>query len=239
MTPAEMVRETPYIKPNDDVPNVGTSQQFEAVIQPLNNPQDVGEKTGIKGGFAIPMLVEKKDPRVPDFDEVKSTVAQTVKQQRAKDQLEQTAKNIAAAANGAGDLKAAAANTGVDVETEEGYKLGATLGKAGTSPALDEAILGLKSGEVTKTPIKVGDSWVVAGVTNRKEADLAEFASQRDQLSQSLLSERQNQVFEDYIGAVQAKMKRDGKIKIYPDVMAQLEEDEPEVVPQRPRFPTP
>jgi parvulin-like peptidyl-prolyl isomerase len=169
---------------------------------------------------------------------VKSTVAQTVKQQRAKDQLEQTAKNIAAAANGAGDLKAAAANTGVDVESEEGYKLGATLGKAGTSPALDEAILGLKSGEVTKTPIKIGDSWVVAGVTNRKEADLAEFASQRDQLSQSLLSERQNQVFEDYIGAVQAKMKRDGKIKIYPDGLAQLEEDEPEVVPQRPRFPT-
>ena len=29
MKPADMVRETPYIKPGDDVPNIGSNQQFE------------------------------------------------------------------------------------------------------------------------------------------------------------------------------------------------------------------
>ena len=71
MKPADMVKETPFVKPGDDVPNIGSSQQFEAVIAPLNNPNDIGEQTGVKGGFAIPMLVEKKEPRVPDFEEVK------------------------------------------------------------------------------------------------------------------------------------------------------------------------
>ena len=86
MSPAEMVRETPYIKPGDDVPEIGSNQQFEAAIAPLNNPNDVGERTGVKGGFAIPMFVEKREPRIPDFDEVKDRAysdAKTGKSERA------------------------------------------------------------------------------------------------------------------------------------------------------------
>lgn len=239
MNAGEMVKETPYIKPGDDVPGIGSSQQFEAVVAPLNNPNDVGEQTGIKGGFAIPMLVDKKEPRIPDFEEVKTKVAATLKQQRAKDQLEQKAKEIAASANSVADLKAAAEKAGFEVATEEGYKLGGALGKAGTSPAIDEAIYALKNGEGTKSPIKVGESFVVVAVANRKDADLAEFAKQRDQLTQAALSARQNQVYEDYISAVQQRMKQEGKIKIYQDVLASLEDSEPEVapIPQRPQFP--
>jgi peptidyl-prolyl cis-trans isomerase D len=239
MSAADMVRETPYIKPGDDVPNIGANQQFEQTIEPLNNPNDVGNRTGIKGGFGIPMLVDKKDPRIPEFDEVKSNVANALKQERAKQQVDQKAKEIAGSANNASDFKAAVEKAGFEVETDTGYKLGSTLGKAGTSPALDEAIYAMKSGDVTKNPIKVGDSWVLVGVNKRTEADLAEFASQRDQLTQSLISDRQNQVFEDYITEVQNRMKKDGKIKIYDDVMARLEEDEPAAAPPRPRFPVP
>src|SRR5262249_39536329 len=107
------------------------------------------------------------------------------------------------------------------------------------SPVIDEAVYALKTGEVTKAPIKSGDSWVVIGVTNRKEADLAEFAKQRDQLTESMLSERQNQVFADYIAGVQERMKRDGRIKIYEDVLSSLEEDEPVAAPPQRRFPIP
>jgi peptidyl-prolyl cis-trans isomerase D len=241
MKPGEMVRETPFTKPGDDVPGIGSSQQFEAVIAPLNNANDVGEQTGVKGGFAIPMLIDKKDPRIPDFEEIKTKVADIVKQQRAKEQLEQKAKDIAASGGSVADLKSASEKNGFEVATEPGYKLGSPLGKAGTSPALDEAIYALKSGEITKSPAKVGETWVVLGVANRHEADLAEFAKQRGQLTQTMLSTRQSQIYEDYISAVQRRMKQDGKIKVYPDVLAMLEESEPEVAPapQRPQFPIP
>jgi len=240
MTPAEMVKETGFIKPDDDVKDIGNSKQFEAVIAPLNNPNDVGDQTGVKGGFAIPMLVEKKDPRIPEFEEVKTNVAEVLKQQHAKEQLEQKAKELAASVNSAADLKAGAEKAGFEVANEETYKLGSPLGKAGTSPALDEAIYGLKNGEVTKSPLKVGDSFVVLGLTNRHEADLAEFAKQKDQLTQTMLSGKQSQVYEDYISAVQQRMKQNGKIKIYMDVVNGLEDSEPEVAPQpRPQFPIP
>jgi peptidyl-prolyl cis-trans isomerase D len=241
MTPSEMVKETPFIKPDDDVPGIGSSQQFEAAIAPLNNPNDVGERTGVKGGFAIPMLIEKKEPRTPTFEEVKSKVAQTVKKQRAKEQLEQKAKEIAGAAGSVAELKAAAEKAGFEVATEKGYKLGSPLGKVGTSPALDEAVYALKTGEVTKSPLKVGENFVLLGVADRHEADLAEFAKQREQLTQSMLSSKQNQVYEDYISAVQQRMKQEGKIKVYTKVLTSLEESEPEIAPppQRPQFPIP
>ena len=238
MNPAEMVKETPFIKPGDDVPGIGSSQQFEAAIAPLNNANDVGEQTGVKGGFAVPMLVDKKEPRTPSLEEVKTEVAKAVKQQRAREQLEQKAKELASSINSASDLKAAAEKAGFEVETAEDYKLGSPLGKAGSSPALEDAVYALKSGEVKKSPLKINDSYVVLGVTDRKEADLAEFAKQRDQLKLTMLSAKQNQIYEDYISTVQQRMKRDGKIKIYSDVLTSLEESEPEIAPTQPgQFP--
>jgi hypothetical protein len=89
--------------------------------------------------------------------------------------------------------------------------------------------------------LKIGDTYVVLGVTNRRDADLAEFAKQRDQLTQTMLSARQNQVYEDYISAVQRRLKQEGKIKVYTDVLTSMEEGEPEpeIAPQRPQFPIP
>ena len=238
MNQAEMVKETPFIKPGDDVPGIGSSQQFEAAIAPLNNANDVGEQTGVKGGFAVPMLVDKKEPRTPSLEEVKTEVAKAVKQQRAREQLEQKAKELASSINSASDLKAAAEKAGFEVETAEDYKLGSPLGKAGSSPVLEDAVYALKSGEVKKSPLKINDSYVVLGVTDRKEADLAEFAKQRDQLKLTMLSAKQNQIYEDYISTVQQRMKRDGKIKIYSDVLTSLEESEPEIAPTQPgQFP--
>src|SRR5260370_23105173 len=231
MTPAEMVRETPYIKPGDDVANIGSNQQFEQALAQLNNPNDVGEPTGVKGGFAIPLLVDKKEPRIPDLDEVKTKVSDALKRQRANEQLEQKAKELTASVTSPDGLKAAAEKLGLEASTEGGYKVGGTLGKAGESPALDESIYGLKAGELNKAPVKVGANWVVFGVTNRNAADLAEFAKQREQLTQTMLTERQNQMFEDYIAAVQERMRRDGKIKIYDDVLPTLEQQKPSPPP--------
>lgn len=241
MAAADMVRETPFVKPGDDVPNIGTNQQFEQALSTLNNPNDVADPTGIKGGFAIPMLVEKKDPRIPDFDEVKTKVADAIKEQRAKEQLEQKAKDLAASVSGPDALKGAGEKEGFDSGLEESFKLGSSLGKAGISKSLDDLIYGLKQGEVSKTPIKVEDKWVIVGMVKRVDADQNGLSAQRDTLKQSLMSERQDQVFEDYIAGVQQRMKQSGKIKIYDDVLAQLEEEEPAAEPGLPaglNFPT-
>ena len=168
-------------------------------------------------------------------------IADEIKKQRAKDQLEQKAKDIAASLTSADGIKAAGEKEGYDAGTEESFKLGSSLGKAGSSTALDDLIYSLKPGEFSKTPIKVEDKWVIVGVTKRYDADVNGLTAQRDTLKQSMISERQDQVFDDYVAGVQQRMKHDGRIKIYNDVLAQLEEDEPAAEPGLPpglNFPT-
>jgi parvulin-like peptidyl-prolyl isomerase len=192
--------------------------------------------TGVKNGFAIPILVDKKDPRIPEFDEVKTKVADTIKQQRAKDQIEQKAKELIASLSSPDAIKATGEKEGFDSGLEEGFKLTSTLGKAGASTALDDAIYSLKQGEISKEPIKVGNNWVIVGVVKREEPDLKAFASDRDRLKETMLSARQNQVFEDYIAGVQQRMKQDKKIVVYDDVIARLDEmEEPAAEPTLPQ----
>ena len=227
MKPEEMVKTTPFIKPGDDVPDIGSSPQFEEAIQPLEEPGQVGDRVGVKEGFAVPMLVEKREPRIPDFEEVREKVAQDFKESRARDQLEQTARDIAAGAATTDALKAAAERAGLKAENEEAFRLGRPMGKAGADPALDAAVYALKEGETAKTPVKVGDHWVVVGVSKRKDADPAEFDKQRQQLVESALRERRDQVFDEYLTDARRKLDEGGGITIYRDTLARLEDFEP------------
>ena len=237
MNAADMVKETPFIKPGDDVPNIGSSQQFEDAIGPLNNPNDVGERVGIKNGFAVPMLVEQKPPRVPEFDEVKDKVRSAVKDEKAKAMLEQKAKEIVASAKSPGELKAAAEKAGLEAKAEANYKLSTPLGEAGSSVLIDDPLYAAKAGDVLP-PIFLNSNYVVLGVNKKTDADLTEYAKQRDSLMQQALSERKNQVFEDYLATVMTKMKQAGKIRIYQDVLDTMAEDEPEAQPpRRPQLP--
>lgn len=233
MTPAEMVRETGFIKPGDDVPEIGNSPQFEDAVKPLEEAGKVGERVGIKSGFAIPQLVEKRDPRIPEMDEVKEKVAEDLKRSRATERLEAAARELATGAGGADALKAAAERAGLKAEDETAFKLGRPMGTAGADPSLDAAVFALKPGEVTKTPVKVGDKWVVVAVRARKDADPAEFDKQRATLTETALSERRNQVFDDYLVEARRRLDENGKIEIFRDALAQVEEAEPAALPRR------
>lgn len=227
MTTDEMVKETPLVKPGDDVPSIGSSPQFEGAIAPLNNPGEVGEQVGVRGGFAIPALVEKRDPRIPEFSEVREQVLIRFRQERARAQLEQVARELAGSANNPDELRAAATRFGLEAQTANDYRLRSPLGDAGTSPALDEAIFGLNAGQVARTPVQVTDKWAVVAASRRTDPDLAQFTQQRDELTQTALTTRRNSVFEDYITAARARLQGDGNIRIYDEVLARMAADEP------------
>ncbi len=226
MNVKDMVRETGYIKPGDDVENIGNSPQFEEGIASLENQGDVGDKTPIQNGFAIPLLVDKKEPRDAEFDEVKDKIVEIVKMDNAKAKVDGIATEIAAAASSANGLSAAAQAKGLKAKDAKTFILGSPLGEgpsAATSEALETAIYGLKPGEVTE-PIKIGDDWFVVGVNSREEASMDDFSKQRDQLIQSKLTEKRGKVFQDYLASRKQEMEAAGEIKIYQDALAKIKD---------------
>lgn len=226
MSAADMVKETAFVKPGDDVPNIGISPQFEEGIGPLTNVGDVGEKTPIQNGFAIPMLADKKEPRDAEFDEVKAQIVDVVKLEKARSQVEEIAKQIASGAASASALGAAATAKGMTVKDQKNLILGSPLGEgptAGTSEALEDALFAMKAGDVTKTPIKVGDNWYVVGVNKREDANTADFAKQRSGLIETMLGKKRQAVFTDYLAAAKQKMETGGYIKIYKDALDKID----------------
>ena len=237
MSVADMVRETEFIRPGDDVPNIGIAPQFEEGIAPLETVGDIGEKTPIQNGFAVPMLVDRKEPRDAEFEEVKAEIVDVVKLEKARSQVEEIAKQIAEGASSASELSSAATAKGLTAKDQKNFVLGSPLGEgptASTSEALEDAVFALKPGDVTKTPLKVGDNWYVVGVTAREDADNAEFAKQRSGLIQQILSEKRSRVFADYLAAVRRGMEESGNIRIYKEALDKVDAPIPGLLPEQP-----
>lgn len=226
MSTGEMVRETGFIKKDDDVPSIGVSPQFEEGIASLENPNDVGDKVPVRDGFAVPMLLEKKAPRDATYDEVKSDVAKAYKETKAKEQVDQIAKDIASGATSIATLKSLASGKGLKSLDSKDYRSGSPLGEgteAGASEELEKAIFALKAGEVTKTPVKIGDTWFIVGLNERLEADMTEFAKQRDSLMEQSLSMKRSQVFGDFLAEARRRYETEGRIRIYDAAVLKLE----------------
>lgn len=235
MSVADMIKETGYVKPGDDVPNIGTSPQFEEGIQPLEAVSDVGEKTPIQNGFAIPMLADRKEPRDSEFDEVKAKIVDIVKLQKARTMVDEIANAIASGATNVASLTTAAAAKGLKAKEQKNFILGSPLGEgpgASTNQALEDAIYGMKVGDITKAPMRIGDSLVLVGLTRREEPNTADFAKQRSSLMEQMLAKKRGSVFSDYLTATRKKLEEGGNIKIYKDVLAKLDEPAPGEEPQ-------
>ena len=227
MSPSEMVRETGYVKKNDNVEHIGASPQFEAGIEPLVNAQDVGDKIPVTGGFAIPMLIDRKEPRDSEFEEVRAQLVEVVKVEMAGKRIEEIANAIASGSTSASAIAAAATGRNMKAKDQTSFILGSPLGEgpsATTSKELEDAIYAMKAGEATKTPLKIGDAYYIVGVTKREEANMDDFAKQRDKLMEQMLTRKRGEVYSDYLASTRQRYEQNGDIKIYKDAMAKLDE---------------
>jgi hypothetical protein len=221
-----MIRETGYVKPGDNIDKIGVSQQFEDGIKDLQNPQDVGDKTPVPDGFAIPMLTDQKPPRDAEFAEVKDQIVEVVKLDKARSMVQDIANQIASGAASPDALAALASSKGLKAQDQKSFILGSPLGQgpsASTNEALEDALFGMKAGDVTKTPVKLGDGFVIVGVKSREDASMDEFAKQRDTLVEQMLQQKRSAVFSDYLASVRRQLETDGKIVFYPDAIAKVD----------------
>ncbi|HUF03321.1 MAG TPA: SurA N-terminal domain-containing protein [Aridibacter sp.] len=238
MSVANMVKETGFVKPGDEVEGFGVSQDFEQGIAPLEEKGQVGERIPVPGGFAVPMLVDKRDPRDATLAEVRQQVVDAYKVAEARKRIEQIAKDIASGAQNAEGLSAAASSRNLETGEATDFILGSPLGEgptATTSEALEEAIYNAQEGGVTGA-VQVGDNWYVVGVKDREEASTEEFNAQRDSLVEQMLMEKRGRVFADYLAAVRRRMEQNGELVIYKEVLAKLEAQNQQEVPG-PQFP--
>ena len=206
------VQESGFFAREDPVPGLGVAPQ---VVVEAFKLADGAVSAGISTprGPAYIMVSGKKDPYVPQMDEVKDRVREDVVRNKARELSRQKAASIAAALRGAKDFAAAAKAQGLEAKDTELLARESAIPDIGIAPEVDKAAFALPVGGVSE-PIVTADSAVIVKVTQREDVTPDKFAAAKETFRDELLNERRSKFFASYLN----KAKQNMKINIFADV---------------------
>ncbi len=173
-----------------------------------------------KEGFALPQgaafvaLSEIQPARMPELKEVRDKVRSDLVEAGALEQARAVAERIKAKAETVGLEKAAAGEGLVRKETPSLSGRGQPLGDLGTGFALEQAAFSLPE-KTLSDPVRTSSGWAVLRVLERKVADAAEFARQRDQVIASLREQKRSELFRAYLLAARERYQITRNAKAY------------------------
>ena len=167
------------------------------------SPPDVVQ---VPQGYVVFQLLAIKPPATPTFEEIRSRVESEFKNQRAGFLLQQKTQELSDRAKAAHDLKKAAKDLGATVKTSELVAPDGQVPDIGSMTSAS-AIFSLKPGEISG-PITAGGNGVVAQLLEKESPTDQEFAGKKDEIRQSLVAAKQNDLFELYVTNLRKDMEK-------------------------------
>jgi peptidyl-prolyl cis-trans isomerase D len=154
-------------------------------------------------------------PRTPSFEEIKDRVANEFKSQRAAAVLSTKTREMADRAHAEHDLAKAAKEAGATLKTSELVSRTQPVPDIGSMSGPANVAFTLKQGEISGS-LNLGASQAVLQVMERQEPSMdgTEFAKQRDQLRERLSGQKRQQVVNQFVTDLGARLEKEGKVKI-------------------------
>jgi peptidyl-prolyl cis-trans isomerase D len=211
---------TDFIARNDALPGVGASQPFtEAVFSAKEKA--TADLVQLPQGYAIYEVDSVKPPQTPTFDDIRGRVETEFKNQRVATLLTQKTQELSDRAKASHDLKKAAKELGATMKTSDLVLPDGQVPDIGSMTGGGSVAFTMKAGDISG-PIDNGNTGVVLAVTDKQEPTDQDFAAKRDQIRDSLLQKKQDDLFALFVGNLKDQMQKSGKIKINDEEMKQL-----------------
>jgi peptidyl-prolyl cis-trans isomerase D len=210
----------------DMVPGLGPSPQFmDAVFTTAEkSPPETAPTTQ---GFAVFDLLAVKPQSTPTFDEIRSRVEEEFKNERSNVLLSQKTQELSDRAKAEHDLKKAAKELGAAVKTSEFVAPDGQVPDIGSMTGQAAVAFNMKPGDISG-PITNGANGVVIDVTNVQAPSEADFAAKRDQIRDTLLQSKEQELFGLFVTSLREQMEKSGKIKINQEELKALTRSESE-----------
>jgi peptidyl-prolyl cis-trans isomerase D len=212
------IKTTGFFKEGDDVPEIGRDPNFYASAFSLK----VGEISSVLNvgpNFYILKLINKKESRIPPFEEVKEEVTRKAVAKKSEEKARQVAEDLLKKIRGGKDIREVAREAGLSVE-ETGLftRTAGAIPKIGpvkdSGPIL--ATLTEKS-PLPKEVLQTKDGYFIARLLAVEPADQNKFGSVQKDLEKRLNSQKQEEFFQNWI----AQLKSKATIDINQDVLKQ------------------
>lgn len=206
---------TDFIGRTDSLPGIGASPQL---VNAVFNADEKAppELVQIPQGYAIFEVAGVQPPSTPTFEQIRSRVETEFKNQRAAASLSQKTQELSDRAKASHDLKKAAKELGATVKTSDFVLPEGQVPDIGSMQGQAAVAFTMKPGEISG-PIAGASSGIVLSVIDKQQPTAEDFAAKKDEVRDSLLQQKQAQIFEVFASNLRDQMQKSGKIKINED----------------------
>jgi peptidyl-prolyl cis-trans isomerase D len=204
----------------DMLPGLGPAAQFmDAVFTAAEKSPPAMAATS--QGFAVFQLLAIKPAATPTFDEIRTRVETEFKNERSNVLLSQKTQELADRAKAEHDLKRAAKELGATVKTSDFVLPDGQVPDVGSMSGPAAVAFSMKPGEISG-PLNSGSNGAVLSLLEVQTPTDADYAAKRDEIRDSLLQYKQQQLFGLFITSLKDQMQKSGKIKINDEEMKTL-----------------
>jgi len=217
---------TQFFSRGENPPGLASSPQLTDAIfnESEKSPPDVVQ---IPQGYLVFQLLAIRPPATPTFEEIHSRVESEFKNERAGVLLQQKTQELSDRAKSEHDLKKAAKELGATVKTSDLVLPDGQVPDVGSMSGAASVLFSLKPGDISG-PINTGANGVVAQLLEKQAPTDQDFAQKKDQIRQSLLETKQNDLFGLFIANLRKDMEKSNRIKVNQEEMKNLTRRAPE-----------
>ncbi|MGA8152724.1 MAG: peptidyl-prolyl cis-trans isomerase [Terriglobales bacterium] len=203
---------TDFIARTDSLPGVGSSQQLMSAIFSAaeKSPPD---EVAISQGYVLYELLAIKPPATPGFEEIRSRVENEFQEERATTLLSQKTQELSDRAKADHDLKKAAKELGATMKTSDFVLPDGQVPDLGSMTGPAAVAFSLKPGEISG-PIDTNTSGAVLMILEKQQPTEQDYAVKKDQIRDSLLQAKQEELFGLFVTNLRKQMEKSGKVKI-------------------------
>jgi peptidyl-prolyl cis-trans isomerase D len=211
---------TDFFSRNESLAGIGSSPQFADAVfgEGEKSPPDMVQ---VQSGFVIFKLLAVKPPATPTFEEIRSRVEQEFQNERASQLLGQKTQELSDRAKAEHDLKKAAKELGATFKTSDFVLPNGQVPDVGSLTGPASVAFTLKPGEISG-PINSGATGAVLQVLEKQEPTADEFAQKKDGIRDSLVQQKQTELFGLFVNNLRQQMEKSGKIKVNVEEMKGL-----------------
>jgi peptidyl-prolyl cis-trans isomerase D len=201
-----------FFSRKDMVPGLGLAPQLMDAVFAASE-KSPAEMAATSQGFAVFQLMSLKPQSTPTFDEIRGRVEEEFKNERSNVLLTLKTQELSDRAKSGHDLKKAAKELGAEVKTSEFVAPDGQVPEIGSMTGQASVAFSMKPGDISG-PIESGGNGVVISVLDLQAPTETEFAAKRDQIRDTLLQGKEQELFGLFVTNLRDQMQKAGKIKI-------------------------
>jgi len=202
------IKKTPFFKEGDEIPEIGRNPSFYNSAFSLKLGE-ISPVVNIPPNFYILKLIDKKESRIPSFEEVREQVHQKLAAKKMEEKARQTSEEILQQLKSGKTLQEILKGKGYAIE-ETGFfnRAAGVIPKIGPAGEWMGSLSSLTEKQpLPKEPFKTKEGYFVVKLLNVEPADQNKFESVKKNLEKRLTYMKQEEFFKNWLQHLRSKAK--------------------------------